>query len=139
MLIVPADRWEATCRFYGEGLGFEREYARGGGGAWLAGYSDGPTRLVLATPGVVSAVPTELTTGALLLVETPDPGGRRGALLSRGVEGVGDLQEQDGACFFETRDPSGNRVWCIRYPAESSGESSAEETGDSSSSPKRSA
>jgi catechol 2,3-dioxygenase-like lactoylglutathione lyase family enzyme len=135
MLIVPADRWEATCRFYGEALGFEREYARGQDGAWLAGYSDGPTRLVLATPGVVGAVPTQPSEGALLLLETADPAGSRAALIARGVEGVGALQEQDGACFFELCDPSGNRVWCIRYPDESA----ASETGESSSRPKRSA
>ncbi|MEZ4267317.1 MAG: hypothetical protein R3F39_13135 [Myxococcota bacterium] len=145
MIVVPPERWEATCRFYREDLGFEAEYVRGGEGAWLAGYADGPTRLVLATPEVVSAVPAAATVGAVLLLEVADPAGSRAALIARGVQRVGALNEQDGACFFELCDPAGNRVWCIRYPAEDSEPHSPEAassdalTGDSSASPKRSA
>jgi catechol 2,3-dioxygenase-like lactoylglutathione lyase family enzyme len=137
MLVVPPGRWEATCAFYAQALGFEREYVRGEGERWLAGFCDGPTRLVLATPGVVPSVPPEATVGAVLLLETADPAGVRAALIARGVAEVGALESQDGACFFELRDPAENRVWMIRYPAQGpdSAASSAASTGDSSSSP----
>ncbi|MCB9730741.1 MAG: hypothetical protein H6746_19880 [Deltaproteobacteria bacterium] len=137
LLVVPVDAWEQTRRFYSQTLGFEEEYERGEGDRRLAGYADGPSRLVLATPGAVPAMPETPTRGAVILLEVADPPASRAALGSRGVTGLGPIVDQDGACFFELCDPAGNRVWCIRYPDQP--DSSAASTGTSSPVPKRSA
>lgn len=122
LFVVPAERLADEIAFWRDVLGFEVEFSLpsdDGTGAYTT-LRDGPVRVVLSTPRARSSVPVEPTTGALLLLETPDPVALRAVFARRLppdlAPSLGPLQEDSGAVFFELCDPAGHRIWFIRYP-----------------------